>query len=515
MRAAAAPRPARILGEVRIASLVVVVAVSACAPVAVPAAREPEPAPAPQLRLVGCAPAAPLPRTATDVAVLAPITGDDEFGAAGYTAVRSRPAGAPRVIAGEPTVTGPLDRSVVERLVRGRLVQLRACYERELAATPEMTGTVTVQFLAGPDGRIATTSVLGSGVSPAVSACAVQVVQTLQFPTGQPISVSYPFQFVVGGEASEPPAAAPIAGPRPGAPWTPFALGDDPPPRIARQVARATEGAIRGRLAAIAGCFTGPAPIGSLRAMLAVRGDGTIDGARAGGLGDAVEACVARRLAELRVLTPGREPTEVACDFARGEARPWRIAPASGYTVLEAARHGVRFGDDLVTPGVVAPRPLPADQTFLVITHPDTPGAMLELALEWAEQGDATLIALADEPRAPLVVGTARTAHQIGGLESATAWPALRVGKRAVTACVDRASQAVAAGDPAAIDDLVRRLATRCRGLRCSGSLGVAIDGDASASQLAEVAGAARRAGFERVLLGSYTACQPVRQAPR
>ena len=67
---------------------------------------------------------------------------------------------------------------------------------------------------------------------------------------------------------------------------------------------------------------------------------------------------------------------------------------------------------------MVAPRPLPADQTFLVIASPDTPGAMLELALEWTEQGDATLIALRDGPRAsPLVVGVARTAHQIGGVE--------------------------------------------------------------------------------------------------
>lgn len=503
------------MGVVRIASLVAAVTVSACGP-------EPAPAPVvpaavPPLRLVGCAPAAPLPRTGTDPGSPGPSGGDDEFGAITYAApVRPRSrTGVPRVIAGAPTVTGPLDRVVVERLVRSHLPQLRACYERELAAYPEMTGTVTVTFVAGPDGKVAATSVLGSGVAPAVSACAVQVMQALQFPTGQPISVSYPFQFVVGGEPAEPPRAVPSPGMHPGAPWTPFALGDEPPSRTARLVARATEGAIRRTLPGIAACFSGPAPLGSLRAMLAVRGDGSIESARAGGLGDVAEACVARRLAELHVLIPAHDPAEIACDFARGDARPWRIAPGAGYTVLEAGPHGVRHGDDVVTPGVVAPRPLPADQTFLVVAGPDTPGAMIELAVEWTEQGDATLIALRDGPRAPLVIGVARTAHQLGGAEAATAWPALRVGSRMVTACVDRASLRAALADPVAVDALARRVAARCRGLRCSASLAVTIDADASASQLLEVAGAARRAGFERVLLASYTGCQPARPAPR
>jgi hypothetical protein len=35
----------------------------------------------------------------------------------------------------------------------------------------------------------------------------------------------------------------------------------------------------------------------------------------------------------------------------------------------------------------------------------------------------------------------------------------------------------------------------------------VAIDGDATARQLVEITGAVRRAGFARVLLGSYTGC--------
>lgn len=488
------------MGAVRIASLVAAVAASACGPGPAPAVPEALPDAAPRLALVGCAPAAPLPRAATD-----PGSPGTPRGIAPSAIGPGRPRGrdgAPSVIAGSPVVTGSLDRAVIERMVRGYLPELRACYERELAADPEMTGTVTVAFTAGPDGKVTTTNVLGSGVSPAVSACVVRVVQTLSFPTGQMISVSYPFQFATGG-AAEPPGPVVAAGPHRDAPWTPFALGDELPPRTAPRVARAVEGAIRRGLPAIAGCFSGPAPVGSLRAMLSVRA-GAVEGARAGGLGDAAEACVARQLVGLGVAARVHDAVEIACDFARGEAQPWRVAAAAGYAVLETDRRGVRHGDDVVTPGMIAPRPLPAGQTFLVVASPDTTGATLELALEWAEQGDAALIALRDEPRAPRLVGVARTAHQLGGREPVTARPALRLGGGTVTACIDRGAQAAPLGDPAAVDALVRQVADRCRALRCTGSLGVAIDGDATARQLLEVAGAVRRAGFERVLLGSY-----------
>ncbi|HEX3761854.1 MAG TPA: AgmX/PglI C-terminal domain-containing protein, partial [Kofleriaceae bacterium] len=281
----------------RLAALVVATAVSACGPAPAPAAPD---AP-PRLALVGCAPAAPLPRTAADLGLPG---APDRAGPLG--ARRRTLGGAPSVIPGAPVVNGPLDEAVIERMVRGYLPELRACYERELAADPGMTGSATVAFTAGPDGKVTTTSVLGSGVSPAVSACVVRVVQTLSFPTGQMISVRYPFQFVTGAVA-ESPRAATAVGPHRDAPWTPFALGDEPPPVVAPRVARATEGAVRRALPALAACFAGPAPVGSLRAMLTVR-EGAIEAARAGGLGDAAEACVAHRLAGLGVAARASEP---------------------------------------------------------------------------------------------------------------------------------------------------------------------------------------------------------------
>jgi hypothetical protein len=503
------------VAAVRIALLLAMAA--ACA---APVPLAPEPPSPPTLRLLGCAPATPLPRTATDLGaelLLDEGRGYGEIGTADLARQRSHPTppppgGVPRVIAGSPTVSGSLDKAVIERAVLAQLSPMRACYVHALAGDPTMTGSVTVSFTAGPDSRVTLTGVLGRGVTPAVQACIVRVIQSLTFPAGQTVTVTYPFELAIGG-AAEPSRASGASGRSSDAPWTPFALADEAPPPSASLVARATEGAIRRDFAAIAGCFAGPAPIGSLRAMISVRGDGSIESTRTGGLGHIVEACVAQRLVDLRVAAPVHEAAEIACDFARGEARPWRVAPIAGYTVIEASERVVRHGHDVVIPGPLAPRPLPANQTFLILAGPDTTGAILELAVEWTEQDDATLLALRDGARAPLVVGVARTAHQIGGVEPVTAWPALRIGGGTVTACIDRASTSAPLSDAVAVDTLIHRVAARCRVIRCSASLGVMIDTDATASQLFDVAGAARRAGFARVLLGSYAGCPAIKPA--
>ena len=492
---------------VRIASLLVVM--SACAPAPGPLAPER----APDLLLVRCVAAQPLPRTAVD-------TPGGLVGALDGAAVARLPdapglaqPATPRRVANVtarlPTVSGSIDVSLVNRIVKARSPQLRACYEKELALAPAMTGGVTVMFAVGLDGKVTITRAISVGVTATVSACVVRVMQMLQFPAGHTVTVSYPLSFSTSNVASDIADADRSApAPRPVTPWTPFALEDDPTPRSAPGVARATAGAVRLGLATVASCLTEPAPIGSLRALFAVRGDGAITGVRAGGLGNAeVEACIARRLSELRVATPARDATEIACDFARGEARPWRVTPTAGYAVIEVTNQSARHGDATVMPRALDPTPLPADQTFLVLANPDTTGAMLELAFTWAEQGDATVVALRDGGKAPVFLGVAPTEHQIGGVELASAWPALRVGGGMLIACVERTRQRARLGDPEAVDAVVRWVAARCRTVRCAGSLNVAIDADTTARELIPITGATRRAGFDRVLFGSYPAC--------
>jgi hypothetical protein len=492
---------------VRIASLLVVM--SACGPAPGPLA----PQGPPSLLLVRCVAAQPLPHTGVDG--LGALDADAFARPLGVTGLvqRTAPPGMASVMGRPPMVSGTLDAGVVNRIVKARFPQLRACYAKELPLVPGMVGSVTVSFTVGPDGKVTVTRATSVGITAGVSACVVRVIQMLQFPTGQAVSVTYPFSFTTGsatadgvhGDASPP-------GPRPVMPWTPFALDDGPPPPSAPRVARATAGAVRLGLPAIASCFAAPALVGSLRAMLAVRGDGAIAGVRAGGLGDAgTEACVAARLGELRVATPVHDTVEIACDFSRGEARPWRVTPAAGYAVIEATGRAVRHGEATVTPSALDPAPLPAEQTFLVVAGPDTTGAMLELAFAWAEQGDATVVALRDGGTAPVYLGVAVTAHQVGGVEVAGAWPTLRVGGGTLTACVERSTREAPLGKPEAVDAVVRRVAARCRAVHCGSSLGVTIDPDATARELSQITGATRRAGFERVLFGSYPSCTAAR----
>jgi len=486
----------------RIAWLLVVM--SACGPAPEPIA----PQVAPTLQLVRCVAAQPLPRTMVEgpgeVLGILGAAGLSGTSVLGQSAV---PIGRPSVTVRPPLISGSLDAAVIDRIVKARLPQLRACYEKELPLAPRMVGTVGVGFTVGPDGKVRITRATSFGVTASVSACVVRVFQMLQFPTGQMVTATYPLSFTTSApvEAAHGDASS---GPRPVSPWTPFALDDDPPRASAPRVASATAGAVRLGLAAIASCFAGPAPVGSLRALLAVHGDGSVTGARAGGLGDAqVEACIAGRLAELRVATPAHDTVEIACDLSRGEARPWRVTPAAGYAVIDATSRAVRHGEAAVIASALDPKPLPAGQTFLVVAQPDTPGAMLELAFAWAEQGDATLVALRDGGNPPVFLGVAATAHQVGGVEVADAWPSLRVDSSTLTACLERSTRQAALGDADAVEAVVRRVAARCRTVRCGSSLQIAIAPDATARGLILITGAARRAGFDRVIFGRNSGC--------
>ena len=65
----------------------------------------------------------------------------------------------------------------------------------------------------------------------------------------------------------------------------------------------------------------------------------------------------------------------------------------------------------------------------------------------------------------------------------------------------------VKGGSLADAEQLAQRLATRCKATRC-GTLVVGIDDFAIAKDLVEVTGAARRAGFERVMIGGRVRCE-------
>ena len=311
------------------------------------------------------------------------------------------------------------------------------------------------------------------------------------------------------GATSDGPRTGPAPVPS-SRPWTPFAIETAPPIATATTVAHATEAAIRARLATLDACFTAPSPVGSIRAMLEIDAAGALTAARVGGLGDrGGEACLARALDGLTVVMPTTEPVEVACDLARGEARPWRVATDAGYDLIEVTPTQVRHGTTTLELTASEPAPLPSGPTYLVVADPAATGALLEVAASWAFEGDTTLVALRAPSGSPLLIGAARTTYSSGETfeDVAAIRATLTVSAKLVSACVHTSVHVASLADPKAVGDLVMAAATRCRRVRCASTLRVAFDGDALARDVAEVMAAARRAGFDRVLLGGPPGC--------
>lgn len=61
----------------------------------------------------------------------------------------------PRVQLSRPQVQGTMDVNIVHRILRRHLNEVRFCYEQQLRARPDLQGTVILQMVVTPDGRVA------------------------------------------------------------------------------------------------------------------------------------------------------------------------------------------------------------------------------------------------------------------------------------------------------------------------------------------------------------------------
>ncbi len=477
-----------------------------------------------RVHLVRCKPAPPLPNLDTENAVYGGLMGGGGVGT-GIIGIgtfgAARPgqgAGAPgkpktAVVLGAPSITGALAASVITRVLQPRVDAMAACASKEpqlLASGPASSkAVVTWRFTVGATGKVIQADVTSPILAAPISACVTGVVRAAAFPVppdGRVVSVTLPIAFDATGTPPEPPEADPVE------PWTPFAMDPAEAASMNERAARAAEGAMRGKLPAIDECFASSRVTGSLRAMLAVDSDGTLTSARVGGLGDkAIEACVENAMTGLRVMLPMETSGELACDLSRGDALPWRATlDREGYGVVEISRTRVRFGDQMLSAGEV-PDTLSDHPMFVLVADPDAPGALLALAMRWTGDADKTMVAVrgAGPPGAPpQLVGVGHTSTAGSG-EGEDPRAMLEIGAAGVTACASTWTHTAKLADPAAVDGAAQQLAAKCRSLSCSTSLVIAVDADAVAKDLVAVAGAARRAGFERVLIMRGTAGKP------
>lgn len=115
-------------------------------------------------------------------------------------AATGRTAAVPTVSIGQPNAQGDLDKAIIRRYIKRNQQKIQHCYEKELVAKPNLSGTVMTNFLISPQGMV--THSIGSGVDPVVASCVAAVIRAIEFPKpkgGGNVQVNYPFIFRLGG----------------------------------------------------------------------------------------------------------------------------------------------------------------------------------------------------------------------------------------------------------------------------------------------------------------------------
>ena len=103
---------------------------------------------------------------------------------------------------GNPIIMGALDKSLIDRVIKQHMNQIKHCYQRELNANPTLGGLVTVKFVITGDGTVSSAKTIkstlsGKGAS-SVNSCINSRFLAFQFPKpkgGGMVIVQYPFIF--------------------------------------------------------------------------------------------------------------------------------------------------------------------------------------------------------------------------------------------------------------------------------------------------------------------------------
>jgi Ca-activated chloride channel family protein len=104
-----------------------------------------------------------------------------------------------RVSRAAPVVMGALNRSVIDRVIRQQLPEIRACYEQQLLEDATLEGKVIVKFTIAADGSVAHAEIKSSTLANSeLESCILKRFDELQFPSqnnGGIVIVSYPLGF--------------------------------------------------------------------------------------------------------------------------------------------------------------------------------------------------------------------------------------------------------------------------------------------------------------------------------
>jgi TonB family protein len=111
--------------------------------------------------------------------------------------------GSPGVGSGDPIVLGALDKSIIDRVVKQHLAEIRYCYQKELNKNPKLSGKVVIKFTIAADGTVSSAGVKSSSLNNSVvESCISGRFMRFRFPKpkgGGIVMVSYPFVFKAAG----------------------------------------------------------------------------------------------------------------------------------------------------------------------------------------------------------------------------------------------------------------------------------------------------------------------------
>jgi len=98
---------------------------------------------------------------------------------------------------------GALSKSIIRRVIRRHLNEVRYCYQRELQTNQDLYGRLVVKFTIAPTGQVVASGVKKSTLgNSAVETCITQAVRRWLFPKpkdGGLVMVSYPFVLKAAG----------------------------------------------------------------------------------------------------------------------------------------------------------------------------------------------------------------------------------------------------------------------------------------------------------------------------
>lgn len=103
-------------------------------------------------------------------------------------------------IGGDPIILGALDKSLIDRVIKRNLNQIKYCYSKQLNTNPTLNGKIVVKFVISGDGSVSqakthSSTMTGGG---AVTSCINSRFLRFQFPEpkgGGIVIVKYPFLF--------------------------------------------------------------------------------------------------------------------------------------------------------------------------------------------------------------------------------------------------------------------------------------------------------------------------------